>query len=265
MRTHATLMAVLVTAGLTTGCLSERRFMTPEGGGPWMVTIDEDTPPFLMSEDVTVFLVEQRIPFEFREPTEDELEALNDTGGVDIPYATLPFVQRDDIAVQIDWTLSNLADVSVTATVQVNAINEFHEYQPGIQVVDDELVVDFSNWERSIRLAPGERRTGTIREEELDEAAVDLATVVNGAPNANQIVFFENQSAHDRRAQMFIPDVVPALTGVRVGLRSTAAQPLLLELTVRVRDERQILVQGADEPWELPAPELFSPNMMMTP
>ncbi|MCA9606233.1 MAG: hypothetical protein KC619_11590 [Myxococcales bacterium] len=258
-QTIGLLAATLV---LATGCLTEQRYMDPEGGGPWVIAMQPDTPPFFESDDGNVYIVEQRVPFEFRLPTAEEEAALGDVAGIDIPYATRPYVERDDIEVQVDWTLSNVSENRVTTSVVLNGFNEFHEYNPGVQVVDNEVIADFSGWERTIVLNPGERRTGTIREEEMDEVAVDLATVVNGVTNANQIVYFENQSANDRRSMMFIPDVVPALTGIRMGLRITTEGepvPVVLEFTVRIRDNRQILVQGNDEVWPLPAPTLFGP------
>ena len=187
---------------VATGCLQEQRFETPDTGGPWLFAIDSSTPAFFESEDGNLYLVEERVLIDFREPTEEELAEMGDVGDNQVPYASLPFVRRGDIEIQIDWTLSNLSDQRVTAGVVVNGINEFHEYNPGVQVVDDELQIDFSGWERTIVLDGGERRSGTIREEELDEIAVDLASVVNMAPNPNQIVYFENQSFNDRRSMM---------------------------------------------------------------
>jgi hypothetical protein len=60
---------------------------------------------------------------------------------------------------------------------------------------------------------------------------------------------------------MFIPDVIPALLGVRVGMRVAAETPppLLMEVTLRVTDVRGVLVQGDAEPWMPPAPALFGP------
>lgn len=265
------IIAVAACAALLTGCLEEQRYVTPEEGGTWAIAIDEDTPAFFESEDGNVYLVEERIPIEFREPTDDDLALLEEQAAeVDpAPFGELPWLQRGDIEIQVDWTLSNLSDEAVTTSLAINGFNQFHEYNPGIQVVDDELQIDFSQWERTYRLGPMERRSGTIREEELDEVAVDLATVIN-SPNPNQIVYFENQSFNDRRSQMYMPDVIPAIVGLRVGLRSLSPAPVVLELTVRVRDVRGVLVQGEDEPWMAPQPALFGPAdaaaaMMMTP
>lgn len=260
MRAFQITIALSALTAILSGCMEEQRYMTPEGGGPWALAIDEDTPPFFESEDGNVYLIEQRIPFELREPTEDDLAALEEQAAEvsPDPFPEMPWLQRGDYEIQIDFTLSNLSDGPVTTSLVINGINQFHEYNPGIQVVDDELQIDFSQWERTYRLEAGERRSGTIREEELDEVAVDLATVIE-SPNPNQIVYFENQSIHDRRSMMYIPAVIPALTGVRVGLRSLSSAPIVLELTVRIRDVRGVLVQGEDEPWMAPQPALFGP------
>ncbi len=271
---RSTLVISLAAALIAAGCVEEQHYVTPPGGGTWAFAITEDTPPFFTSEEGDVFLVEQRIDIPYRLPTADELAALSDIGDAQIPYAQLPWLRRGDIQIQIDWTVSNIsteddADFGIT----INGYNEFHEYNPGIQVVDEDLVVDFSQWERTIHLEPGARISGTVRQEQMDEVAVDLATVVNGVANANQIVHPQNISAVDPRAQEFIPDVIPGLMGVRAGLRvqgeEGSAPPLLvIELTVRVFDIRGVLPDGdmdlttcrpAGTCWTPPTPVLFGP------
>lgn len=272
---------ILLAVGLATaGCVQQQHYVTPSGGGVWAFAIDESTPPFFTSEDGDVFLVEQRIEIPFRLPTAEELAALGDVGDAQIPYATLPWLRRGDVELQIDYTLSNLAaDATVDVAVTANGFNEFHEYNPGIQIVENEVVPDFSGWERTLRLEPGARVSGTIRQEHFDEIAVDLATVVNGVPNANQIVHPQSHSAVDARSQMFVPDVIPGLVGVRMGLRAItgagAAPPtLVMELTLRAYDLRGVYPRsGADlatcRPegtcWTPPAPALFGPMNIAPP
>lgn len=259
---------VVFAAVLASGCVQEQRYITPEGGGPWAFAVDESTPPFFTSRDGTLFLVEQRVEIPFREPTAEEQAATGDIGDAQIPYAYLPWLKLGDIEVQLDYTVSNLAtDRTVDVAVTINGFNEFTEYVPGVQVIENRIVPDFSGWERTIRLGPGERHSGTVRQEELDEIAVDLATIVNGAPNANQILHPQSQSAIDPRSQMYIPDVIPSILGLRAGMRVEAdpdAPPtLVMELTVRVRDVRGVLVQGDDDPWVPPAPAIVMPTPMM--
>jgi len=94
---------------------------------------------------------------------------------------------------------------------------------------------------------------------------VDLATVVNGAPNSNEIVYFESQSALDPRAQAYIPPIIPALVGVRMGLRTLQPSRLVLELSVRVRDVDDRIVADGEAPWEPPKAAPFVPVMVAPP
>jgi hypothetical protein len=226
-------------------------------GGLFTFAITEDTPAAIEEEDTAIFLVEQRIELPIAEPSEEAMASLFE-GSEDLPWERNPWVLRHDYEIVVDWVLVNLDDAPHTITITMNGISEFHEYVPLFAIVDEELVADYAGWERTYRVEPLERRFGTIREEEFDEIAVDLATVVNGAPNANQIVYFQNQSAHDERSMRYIPRVIPALTGLRAGLRSTSPGNVVLELTVRVRDENDKIVP-LDEAWELPVPVQFSP------
>ena len=99
----------------------------------------------------------------------------------------------------------------------------------------------------------------TIREEDLDEVAVDLATVVNGAPNSNEVVYYDNKSYKDPRSMKFVPKVVPGLAGMRIGLRATEAGRWLLEASVRVRDAGERLAdEGEQHPFQI-MPQPFMP------
>jgi hypothetical protein len=86
--------------------------------------------------------------------------------------------------------------------------------------------------------------------------AVDLATVVNGAPNSDEIVYFENNSANDTRARQYIPALIPGLIALRFGLRSTEPGLVLLEASVRVRDVGKKLAAAGETPMHY-TPELF--------
>jgi hypothetical protein len=236
-------------------CTEERRFLGD--GAPYQVALTENTAPAFASDEGALYVVEQRIELPIRVPTELALRDLNEaaSGFPGLPFPRMPWVERDDVAIEVDFTLANLDGAERQVAVIINGYNEFHEYMPGVTVIDEEPTADFSQWERLYELAPDERIDDTVREEEFDEAAVDLATVVNGAPNSNEVVFFENKSSRDERSRAYVPPVVPGLCGFRIGLRATAAASILLEATVRVRDAGDRLAAMSAEPFAVrPAP-----------
>ena len=261
------------------GCAADEDFVGVDGEPITAIAIAEDTPPYFSSEDTgALYLVETRIPFELDAPTGGDISRLtNEAAEMDppLPFERVPWVRRGDLIVEIDWAVRNLTDSDVRAAVVLNGFNEFHEYMPGFTVDDDEVILDFAQWERDLELEPFETRTGTIRTEEMDEVMTDLATVVNGVPNPNMVVYFESQSAIDPRVQPYIPEIIPGLTGVRMGLRAmglpipdapTAGKGVLvLEVSVHVRDERGRLVDEGEDPWELPQPAAFMPSMAAAP
>ncbi|MBJ70646.1 MAG: hypothetical protein CMN31_04780 [Sandaracinus sp.] len=252
-------LVVALALPLAGGC-SDQEYVGEDGFYAFAIT--EDTPAFFETEDAALFLVEERIELPLRAPTDAQLAELSE-GAEELPWARRPWVERHDYELELDWVLINLDDEGRTVTITVNGINEFHEYMPGFVVDDEEVIAEFAQWERTVRVGPQERLFGTIREEQLDEVAVDLATVVNGVSNANQVVHPDNHSSRDPRSMQFVPAIVPALTGVRVGLRSAGAGNLVMEVTARVRDTEGRVVSNVENAWELPEPEIFMPSSLM--
>jgi hypothetical protein len=170
----------------------------------------------------------------------------------------LPWIERDDVELKLDYVIANLEDRDVNLGIQINGINEFHEYAPGPE--------DFHQWERRFALGPKQRVRGTISELEMDEIAIDLATVVNPGgpdaelfPNSNLIVQSQSQSGRDPRVKAYVPKVVPGLVGVRAGITSGEAANVVLEITVRGEDFGDRLPERGEPRWELPEPMLFTP------
>lgn len=257
--THA-LPAIVVVAALASlgACTDERRYIGEDGKVE--VELRMDTEPAFMDDETAIFIVEERVELPVTQPSQTALGDLSQAASAfeDLPFARLPWVERGDLEIQVDFRLANLDDESHQVSVTVNGFNEFDEYEPGIVVIDMEPVPDYSQWERLYDLDPKEQISGTIREEEFDEVAVDLATVVNGAPNSNQIVFFENKSATDTRSQRYIPEAIPGLMGFRLGLRTTGKSRIKLTASVRVRDAGQRLAAPGALPFAV-EPELFTP------
>lgn len=247
------------------------------GDGVIAFAMTDTTPPLAVGEESALFMIEARIELPLKEPTAADMARLRmGAGDVTIPWARLPWVQEHDYEIELDYVISNLEDHQVTTAFTVNGFNEFEEYVPSSTPgAEGTTLPDFSGYERTLVLAPFERQSGTVREEEMDEIAVDLATLVNGAPNSNEVLHPNNQSQHDPRSRMYIPEVIPALTGFRVGLRAEgeafegdigepptfeAPPNLVAEVSVLIRDENQRIVAQSNA-WTLPVPTIVYPTV----
>jgi hypothetical protein len=231
-------------------------------GKLYQVALTTMTAPAIQGKEGALYIVETHAELPILAPSSAELADLR--VGVKqykmLPFPRLPWVERGDLELQVDFTLSNLDDKPHDADVIINGANEFHEYVPGVSVNEDAILPLHSQWERGYTLAAKSRITGTVREEEFDEAAVDLATVVNGAPNSDEVVYFQNKSGSDPRSMKYIPPVIPGLTALRLGVRTTESMSVLLEATVRVRDVGGKLAGSGDKQMKL-MPMLFDSVM----
>lgn len=247
--------AWLVIAGVTCalgGCADPETYIGD--GKLYQVALTPQTMPALSNMDGALYIVETHAALPIKPPSAAELSALQ--SGVSrypgLPFSRLPWVERRDFALLVDFSLSNLDDKPHTIDVILNGVNEFSEYVPTIIQLDNQPPLPLhSQWEKRYLLDAKQRIAVTVREEDLDEVAVDLATVVNGAPNSDEIVYFENKSYSDPRSQKYIPKVIPGLTGLRLGLRATGASSVLLEATVRVRDAADKLAQDGEPRMQL--------------
>ncbi len=263
------LVAALLAAALV-GCNLQQSYVTPDGQTVVQLAMPADTAPIAMSRDSALFSVETDVFLPVRQPTDAEMSAL--WSSPPVPFERMPWAQRGDYALEITLVITNVDTQRIATTATLNGINEFNRYLPAFTVDDNTIIPDFSQWERTYSLAPGERRVVTIREEELDEVATDLASVVNtsvtfGPPDpmtmmaptcsdvANEIVYFMNQSTLDARSRMCVPAVVPALVGFVLGLRAegdpgSMAPAVAIEASVRLRDLRSRL-SLTGTPWDV--------------
>ncbi len=246
MHPNRVLVLVLVLGGLEGSCvLEEQRYVVENEA----VALTADTPAAFVDEDDNEFFVVQRhFGLPISRPSQAQLDRLNVPAA---PFPRKPWVEREDMELQVDYVLANLDDSTLVATVALDGENEFFAYAPGQD--------DFHQWERRIQLGPRQRVTGSISELEMDEVAIDLATVVNGAPNSNQVVQFESQSGRDPRIKRYVPKTVPGLVGLRFGLITNQAGNVVLELSVRAQDHGSRLSERGDGRWQPPAPMEFVP------
>jgi hypothetical protein len=243
---------------VASACTNEPQYVGD--GKLYQVALTNATPAAFTTKDGAVYIVEQRVELEVRRPSQIVLDDLGKGAGAykNLPFPRLPWIDRGEMPMEVDFTLSNLDATPHDVTVTLNGFSEFDEYVPGIHVIDDQVQADYAEWERSYKLEGKQRLSRTIREEDLDEAAVDLATAAHGAPNANEVVYFENKSGSDARSDRFTPKVVPGLVGFRIGMRAQEAGKILLEATARVRDLSDKLTTSQQTAMRF-APQPFTP------
>ncbi len=232
------------------GCLLEEQRYVVENEA---VALTEDTPvAFVDEDDNEFFVVQRRFEFPISRPTDGQLMSLSqEAQGMNLPFARLPWVERDDVELVVDYTLANLGTTTLVAGITLDGESEFFAYTPGQE--------DFHQWERRVELGPRKRVTGSITELEMDEVAIDLATVVNGAPNSNLVVQFQSQSGRDPRVAAYVPKVVPALVALRFGLITNQAANVVLEVSVRAQDHGKRIAARGETRWDLPVPMDFVP------
>jgi len=227
-------------------CTQEQRYVVEQG----TVEMTSETPPtYVLEDDEELFLVDERFEFPISRPPADH----DFNRGIDdpAPFPRGPWVYEDDVAYELDWVLENRSKRVVEAALVVDGISEFYEYQPGPE--------DLHQIEKLQYIPAGGSIEGTLRELELSEVAIDLATVVNGAPNSNQVVFELNNSRTDARTGMFVPDIVPGLVGVRIGILTHRADDIVLTFSVRATDLGDRIPRRGEGRWELPTPMDFIP------
>jgi hypothetical protein len=243
--TSATLLAAMALVG----CNLQQSYVTPDGQMVVQLAMPANTPPLAMSRESVLYSVEEDVYLPILPPTDAQMTTLE--GMQPAPFARMPWAQRGDYEIELSLVITNVDTMRVATTATINGINEFNRYLPGFSINDNAIVPDFSQWERTWSLMPGERRTITVREEELDEVATDLASAVNAgvmvgdmttcSDIANELVYFMNQSSIDHRSLMCVPSVVPGLVGFVIGLRAegapgSPAPAVAIEASVRLRD-----------------------------
>lgn len=166
-----------------------------------------------------------------------EREALQTKLGVDLAY-----VRLGDLDVSIEWTVKNLAMTEGQAKVKVDGGNQFFYYVP----------LDFQFDPRDppppslaggipMRVPAGGAISGVIREDAMREASIDLEAITRGmvAPYAAILNNNEDDPTVLVGGIAIPQDAVSQI--VRFDVTLEANQHMVLEYTVRVRDQRGLL------------------------
>jgi hypothetical protein len=260
------LCALCLVSGLGLGCGDQEQERSLP---PLQVGMTSAVPPIYDDGQLTIYEVKRGIQFPILAPSEQIRGQLNAQQVA--PYGRRPWVTPDDVRVQVTWTLSNLDDEPHVVEVLVDPWNEFGRYYPGLQLTDadnQEYMPNFSGIDqRYIALGKGEgaasRVHGTYTFEDLEEVAVDLATVMRliqeppaaeggegedqRVSYANHAFHWQNRSFNDLLVAYWVPDVVAGLTGLDIGFRTYEPANVAIEVAVEVVDVEGDRLRQPDE------------------
>lgn len=168
----------------------------------------------------------------------------------------VPSVRRDEIDLQLDWTIKNLSDQEGTAVLTVVAANELFSYDPALFVVDidDEGPPPLLGGIPTI-VPPLGTVSGVFREDQLAEAAQDLDALTRWGftPERAILDHWDDGTIVDDAGMLLAPSlIIPAL--LRIDVTFDANQHMVLEYTLRVRDRTNRLAPYEDEFWMLVTP-----------
>jgi hypothetical protein len=180
-----------------------------------------------------------------RRPSSDERRAVTDEQHRRALALPVPWAGTRDFSIEIEWSVKNLDAQPVQAFFTINGGNEFGDYVPSLYIdptapAEDQVPPPPLLGGTPLDLAAHETRLGVFREDELDEAALDLEAITrypdgDGAAAAPFKVLVRRSSA-DRTGLGGIPpsDVTPAV--VRLALHLSAGGHVACDYSVRVRE-----------------------------
>jgi len=206
----------------------------------------------------------------FREPFQKEQDRLDESS--DALGFREPWLRRDQVALSIQYTITNLDKQRGKAQVFVDGANEFTTYdraalQAAAQAAamnNEDVVVLPLIQSIPVEVGPGETVRGDIREDDFAEAELDLDAIGRWmAPPAAVLI---NASEVNPVGLERVPStvVVPAMFQVTVSL--AAQRHMRLDFLVRVRDARERLLDMAHASAAYtPRPKDYMPPAPMAP
>jgi hypothetical protein len=201
------------------------------------------------------------ITLPFRPPTPDELMALREEStrrGVDTPW-----LRADDVALSLLYTITNLGDRPASARLEIDGASEFAAYDT--QALRAAAAMDPEGEEDAVLalirptpvlLEPGAVYKGTVREDDFDEAALDLDAI--GRFMATPASVLINRSEANPIGLEMLPPAHIRPAFFRVQVSFSAGSHMRLEFLLRVRDDAHQLLREQGDAFE-PAPMTYVP------
>jgi len=235
------------------GCSSKAEKQTYDPVPLGMVSTDT---PFYDDGETTIYQVKRPVSLPIIPPNADERKSLRQAAVS--PWNRTPWITKNDIKVQVSWTLTNLDSDGHNIELLLDPWTEFARYVPGVNVGEETTIPDLSGIDLLTRVEGLQRKTGTFTFDDMDEVATDLATTQNillampampaagmnstdygGGVNGmiNHAFEIHNRSNDgDKLLQSYMPPTVAGLVGFDLGLRMYDKGNVAIEIAVEVVD-----------------------------
>lgn len=174
-----------------------------------------------------------------------------------------PWLSRGDVAISLQYTITNLSDQAGRAQLFIDGASEFASYdaaalraaQAMAGVNQEDIIVMSLITGIPVNIQAGKHLSGIVREDEFAEAALDLDAI--GRWTATPAAVLINASEANPIGLDGVPPnvVVPSL--FRVNLTFTASTHMRLDFLVRVRDDKDRLATS-DEAHFQPTPTAYT-------
>lgn len=248
---------------------------------------------YYSDQQLTIYEAQLPVQLPVRKPTGSELSALSKPiPGT--PYPRAPFLTAEDASVEVQYTISNIDKQQHVVWLLIDPWNEFVRWDPGVTVVSDEQTTPNWGYDLPFVVPAMSRIQGTLTPDDMHEIAIKLASVENllaspqakaaaaaamadagAAANmptngfdptsyANNIMNPQNRSnGGDPLYAQWIPAEIAGLTGFDLGIRTTEAANVAVEITIQIQDlqgNRFVATDSTDPQLGRPAVTLRPPG-----
>jgi hypothetical protein len=195
----------------------------------------------------------------FRQPTDGENQKIDqhsDTLGFREPW-----LRRDQVAISVQYTITNLEDKPGKAQIFIDGANEFTSYDRAaiaaaqmMAMNGEEAPPPLPLIQSTVEVPAGKSKPGVIREDDFAEAELDLDAIGRWMAPPPAVLINPSEVNGVGLEQVPPAEIVPALFQVSVTLVSD--QHMRLDFLVRVRDSKNRLLDLAH------AGDAFAPQPM---
>ncbi|HVZ86615.1 MAG TPA: hypothetical protein VHG72_06590 [Polyangia bacterium] len=207
---------------------------------------------------------ENGMTLRFRNPTKQERAAL-DTQATALGFK-VPWIQRAHVHLELSYQVTNLDSTDGTFAIGLDGADEYTKYDENIVAMT--LQQGNNNPPVYIPLIPvtpqllaaGQTVSGLVREDDFNEAELDLDAIGRWMAPFNAVLI-NNSQVNPIGLSMVPPNVViPAL--IEVDVNFSANQHMQCNYVVRVRDDDDQLLHDTTNTLFSPTPTLFQPPAM---